>query len=229
MEEIAGFWKEESLINSSSLQCPACRCNTQAFLDSWAFPGVAEILISGVASDCPGGITSRGQDGGILRLQRRGHYSQAKPRWPCPTLSQSPKPAGPDPIYWQKVQCQELPLPGSGCCPDGSLGSPVLLLIPQIQPRCFGFHKPHCQGLQAMGSTLHSQPLPWQRFLGLSFFPPLLPALFQQRSPQAPQCPDRAEQGCAPSLSGSPLWPSLGQEASFHPLGGGGQLFPHLL
>ena len=131
MEEIAGFWKEESLINSSSLQCPACRCNTQAFLDSWAFPGVAEILISGVASDCPGGITSWGQDGGILRLQRRGHYSQAKPRWPCPTLSQSPKPAGPDPIYWQKVQCQELPLPGSGCCPDGSLGSPVLLLIPQ--------------------------------------------------------------------------------------------------
>lgn len=78
----------------------------------------------------------------------------------------------------------------------GHLALQSCSLSPHSSPASLVFTSPHLQGLQAVGSTLHSQPLPWQRFLGLSFFPPLLPALFQQRSPQAPQCPDRAEQGC---------------------------------
>ena len=88
----------------------------------------------------------------------------------------------------KRCNVKNSPFLGPGAALTGHLALQSCSLSPDSSP--------HLQGLQALGSTLHSQPLPWQRFLGLSFFPPLFPALFQQKSPQAPQCPDRAEQGC---------------------------------
>lgn len=191
---------------------------------------MAETLISGVASDSPGGITPQAQDGGhqgckggdpIARLNHDGpalHYLRA--------LSQQVLTL----FTGKRCNVKNSPFLGPGAALTGHLALQSCSLSPNSSPASLVFTSPHLQGLQAVGSTLHSQPLPWQCFLGLSFFPLLLPALFQQRSPQAPQCPDSAEQGCI-SLPLEESSVVLTGTEGFLPSagGGGGGSFPHLL
>ena len=105
--------------------------------------------------------------------------ARSRPGGPCPKLSQSPKPADPDPIYWQKVQFQGRPLLGPGT---------ALVGCSALQPRssALGFSQAptaKLRRLQAPLSILNLQPQ--QCVLSLSF--PCLP--INQRSPGAPQCP----------------------------------------
>lgn len=157
--EAKGFWKERGLIPHPKF--PGCRyvvCQyhnlllTPEPLGGWPFS--LRMLPTFLATTTQDQLLRAWGWG--PRLQGGDLILRPRPGWPSPKLSQSPNPADPNPICWQKVQLQGLPpIPRS----VHSQWAASLSTAPQAPFFLFSsiFTNPLCHAQLVISLALHSQ------------------------------------------------------------------------